>query len=164
MIDKDNLFSPLWFKLAGEDLSSFKSNYLLHWLLLCAITTAACVVTAWVPAAQIEFHAATGEEQNAAIGIIIRSGRELQFVLWVTRENGSVGFLWLVVCCRYCVCFDILCEFWVKRAEILLELTGFWCSWMKAGELSCRQDGSVSVSGFFLSYRAYLQCNQFMER
>lgn len=84
MVDKDNLFSPLGnycFKLTAKGLCDFKSNYLPSWLLLCAITTAACIVTGWVPAAQIKFHAATGEEQNAAIRIIISLGRELQFVL-----------------------------------------------------------------------------------
>lgn len=58
-----------------------KSNYLPSWLLLCAITTAAWIVTGRVPAALIKFPAAAGEEQNTAIRIIIRSGRELQFVL-----------------------------------------------------------------------------------
>lgn len=167
MVDKDNLFSPLWnyyFKLTGEDLSDFKSNYLPSWLLLCAITTAAYIVTGWVPAAQIKFHAATGEEQNAAIQIIIRLGRELQFVLWVMRENESIVFLWLVIYCRYCICFDVLREFWVKRPEILLALTAFWCSlWMRAVELSCCQEDTVSVSGFSLSCWAYLWCYQFME-
>lgn len=85
-----------------------KSNYLPSWLLLCAITTAAWIVTGWVPAAPIKFPAAAGEEQNATIRIIIRSGRELQFVLWVMRENESIGFLWLVIYCRYCICFDVL--------------------------------------------------------
>lgn len=122
-MDEDNLFSPLrnyCFKLTGEDLSDFKCNYLPSWLLLCAITTATFIVTVWVPAAQIKFQAATGEEQNAAIRIIIRLREELQFVFWVMRENESIEFLSLVIYCRYCICFDVLCEFRVKGVETLL--------------------------------------------
>lgn len=125
------------------------SSLYSHWLGSCSSNQVSCCY--W-------------KEQNAAIRIIIRSGRELQFVLWVTTENESVGFLSLVIYCRYCICFDILCEFWVKRPEILLALTAFWCSfWMRAVELSCCQEDTVTVSGFSVSYWAYLWCNQFTE-